>query len=217
MPGYLVKHETYHLGASSFEIRSLRDRQQYCDPEGEALAAGVSSAQWPLFGMVWPSARILAQAMQTLVLDGRRVLELGCGLGLASLVLHRRMGDITASDCHPLAGPFLAENLRLNGLPPMHYRTGHWGRSNALLGRFDVIIASDVLYERDHPRMLAHFIGLHANAQASVVVVDPDRGHRNAFCRQMQSLGFDVQVQRAPKQQNSGEPYKGQFLSFTRN
>jgi methylase of polypeptide subunit release factors len=61
-------------------------------------------------------------------------LELGCGLALASLVIHRRGGDVTASDCHPLTEAFLKENLRLNHLPPMKYRTGNWGRAVSDMG-----------------------------------------------------------------------------------
>lgn len=90
MPGYQVKFETHLLGTSHFEIRSLLDRQQYADPDGAALAAGISSASWPLFGMVWPSARMLANAMQTYDIAGKLILEIGCGLALASLVIHRR-------------------------------------------------------------------------------------------------------------------------------
>ncbi len=217
MPGYLVKHEQFALGGSAFEIRSLRDNLQYADRDGLAEAAGISSAAWPMFGLVWPSARILADAMQTQDIAGKRILEIGCGLALASLVIHRREGDITASDRHPLAAAFLNENLRLNGLRPLDYRTGHWDRDNQSLGRFDLIIASDVLYERNQPATLAGFIDRHAERRASVIIVDPDRGNRNAFCRRMAAAGFSSVVSRAAATQQSGERYKGHFLHFCRD
>ena len=214
MPGYQVKHETHWLGQSRFNIRSLLDRQQFADPLGIALAAGISSASWPLFGMVWPSARMLANAMQTEDLAGKRILEIGCGLGLASLVIHRRLGDITASDCHPLTEAFLLENTRLNALPDLKYQTGHWDRHNDGLGRFDLIIASDVLYERDQPESLSRFIHRHASNTAQIIVLDPDRGNRSGFCRRMDALGFELDLQRAGVAQSTGEPYKGHFLNF---
>lgn len=217
MPGYQVKHETFALGATDFSIRSLLDKQQFADPHGLAEAAGISSSAWPLFGLVWPSARILADAMQTQDIAGKRILEIGCGLALASLVLHRRHGDITASDCHPLAPAFLLENLRLNNLPTLKYQAGNWGRDNPDLGQFDLIIASDVLYERDQPDTLSQFIGLHAAAQATVIIVDPDRGNRNPFCRKMVALGFVCSLQRAARNQRTGEPYKGHVLTFQRD
>nr|WP_315488928.1 SAM-dependent methyltransferase [uncultured Rhodoferax sp.] len=217
MPGYQVKLETHLLGTSHFEIRSLLDRQQYADPDGAALAAGISSASWPLFGMVWPSARMLANAMQTHDIAGKRILEIGCGLALASLVIHRRQGDITASDCHPLTAAFLADNVLRNDLPVLKYQTGHWGRENLGLGQFDLIIASDVLYERDQPETLSQFIHLHSADPVNIIVLDPDRGNRNGFCRKMEALGYTLDLQRAGNIQSTGEAYKGHFLNFSRS
>jgi len=216
MPGYQVKHETFALGDSDFHIRSLLDNRQYADGDGAAEAAGISSAAWPMFGLVWPSARILAGAMQTQDIAGKRVLEIGCGLALASLVIHRRHGDITASDRHPLAAGFLAQNLLLNHLPRLRYLDGNWDHANPALGRFDLIIASDVLYERDQPEALSQFIDLHSSTAVNVIVVDPDRGNRNGFCRRMVALGFVADMQRAALTQNTGEAYKGHFLNFRR-
>jgi 2-polyprenyl-3-methyl-5-hydroxy-6-metoxy-1,4-benzoquinol methylase len=216
MPGYHVKVETHLLGNSHFEIRSLLDRQQFADPDGAALALGISSASWPLFGMVWPSARMLANAMQTQDLVGKRILEIGCGLALASLVIHRRQGDITASDCHPLTEAFLLENVRLNALPHLKYQTGHWGHENLALGKFDLIIASDVLYERDQPETLSHFIHQHSSADVNIIVLDPDRGNRSGFCRRMVALGYALDLQPAARTQSTGEAYKGHFLNFSR-
>jgi len=216
MPGYQVKLESHSLGGLQYQVRSLLDRQQFSDPLGDALRAGISSACWPLFGMVWPSARILANAMQIQPIEGKRILEVGCGLGLASLVLQRRGADITASDCHPLAEAFLQDNARRNTLEHIKYHTGQWGRLNPGLGRFDLIIASDVLYERDHPVLLAGFMERHATVRADVIVVDPDRGYRNAFVRCMQSQGYIADLRRASAHQATGEAYKGHFLNFSR-
>ena len=217
MPGYEVKFQRVAVaGADALEIRSLLDRQQYADPFGEAEAAGISPACWPLFGQVWPSAQKLADLMQTWELGCHRVLELGCGLGLASLVVHRRHGDITASDCHPLAEAFLRANLLLNGLPALKYLTGHWGRANPALGRFDLIIGSDVLYERSHPEQLAEFIQLHAAPSAEVLIIDPDRGNRSAFNRRMADHGFVLRETRLDAPLDDGSPYRGRLLRYRR-
>jgi predicted nicotinamide N-methyase len=193
MPGYEVKLQSVAVaGGDDLEICSLLDRQQYSDSDGAAARAGISPASWPLFGQLWPSSQILAGLMQDWQLDARRFLEIGCGLALASLVVHRRGGDITASDCHPLAETFLRDNLRRNGLPPMKYSTGNWLRPNPDLGRFDVLIGSDLLYERNHPEQLAEFIQRHARPCAEVLIIDPNRGNRSAFTRCMREAGFDL-------------------------
>jgi len=213
MPGYQVKTETVVIGGIDYRIRSLLDSNQYADPEGEASQAGISPASWPLFGLIWPSARVLALAMAGHVLHGKRVLEVGAGLALASLVVHRRGGDVTASDLHPLSGCFLKENLRLNRLPAMAHRRGDWSGANPDLGQFDLIIGSDVLYERQQPALLAGFISRHAAADAEILIVDPDRGNRPNFCREMRARNFIHSETRAARLLEDGTPYKGCIIS----
>lgn len=224
MPGYLTKQEDIAIaGAADLIIRSLLDKQQFSDPEGVAQALGISSAAWPLFGQLWPSGTQLAQRMATRPLQaGERVLEIGCGLALASLVCHRRGMDITASDCHPLARQFLQENTRLNGLPPLEYRTGQWEcdasmHPGAVQGRFDLIIGSDVLYERDARACLAGFLDRHAGDGAQIWIVDPNRGNRATFHRQMAAHRFDVVEERLDRPATDTQPaYKGRLLVYQR-
>lgn len=214
---YRVKIETVTGCGSDLLIRSLLDRQQYHDPLGEAEAQGISSAAWPIFGLLWPSSRVLAHAMHIAPLVGKRILEVGCGLGLASLVVHRRGGDITASDCHPLAPVFLRENLALNQLPAMPYERGNWPVNNPRLGKFDTMIGSDVLYDREQPQALSQFIGLHAAPDAEVIIVDPDRGNRTRFNRYMQELGFAVTETLVTALPGSQEKYKGRLLHYRKS
>ena len=241
MPGYLTQHSRVQIsGVAELHIRSLLDRQQFADPLGAALRLGISSATWPLFGMLWPSGAELAALLALRPVNPHeRVLEIGCGLGLASLVGHRRGVDITASDCHPLASAFMLENLRLNGLPPIKYRHGHWDAAHAqqalpgspgvaavlaVAGRFDLIIGSDVLYERDESGALAGFIGRHAELTAEVWIIDPHRGNRPAFHRQLAGLGFDLHERRLDRPQGlqglqvgvHPGAYRGRLLTYRR-
>lgn len=216
--GYQVKQECIAIdGGASLNIRSLLNTQQFHDPLGIALALGVSSATWPLFGLVWPSARKMADVMQTWPIANLRILEIGCGLGLASLVIHRRSGNVTASDYHPYTDRFLRANLRLNDMHTLPYVSGHWERANPLLGEFDLIIGSDVLYERDHPQQLAGFIQRHAAAHAQVLIIDPNRGNRAAFHKAMELNGFGLTQTDllTPLQDNT--PYRGRLLSYQRD
>ncbi|MDC8785543.1 class I SAM-dependent methyltransferase [Roseateles koreensis] len=228
MPGYLFKQECIQIaGVESLQIRSLLDRQQFSDPEGEAQALGISSAFWPLFGLLWPSGLHLAEAIgQRQLGSNESILEIGCGLGLASLVAHRRGALVTASDCHPLAGSFMLENLRLNNLPPLRYCHGNWNppgdhapsrlRVPQVQGRFDLIMGSDVLYERDGNGALPRFIELHALPHCEVIIVDPNRGNRSAFSKRMHSMGFQLEEVKLHSLPGT-ELYKGRLLRYQRD
>ncbi|MES2422982.1 MAG: SAM-dependent methyltransferase [Pseudomonadota bacterium] len=214
--GYLTKLESITGNGEAIHLRSLLDRQQFHDPLGEAESLGISSAAWPIFGLLWPSGRVLAHAMVSFELEGKRILELGCGLALASLVVHRRGGNITASDCHPLAAVFLADNVMRNHLPVMKYETGHWNRANPALGRFDLIIGSDLLYDRDQPQALSQFIDRHSGNAVEILLVDPDRGNQGSFSRKMGVLGYshtETRITRLPE----GAAYKGRLHNYQRS
>lgn len=216
MTGYLTRVVTVRLGGRDYSIRALSDLQQFADGDGAAERAGISSALWSLFGQVWPSGRVLAESMSGMAIAGMRILEIGCGLGLSSLVLRQRGADITASDHHPLAESFLMHNAQLNGLATIAYRDLPWEIPDATLGRFDLIIGSDVLYERGHAGLLSKLVSRHAEADGLVMISDPGRGNSAAFTRALGDQGFGVSEQRSRFNEADIEPFRGRMLSYQR-
>jgi predicted nicotinamide N-methyase len=218
VPGYEVEIVNHHIGGSDFRIRALLNRQQFSDPDGSAERAGVAPASWPLFGVVWPAGLALAEEMSHFPIAGKSILELGCGIALTSLVLARRGADITACDYHPLAEAFLQHNVALNQLPALPFRTAPWLGPNPLLGRYDLIVGSDLLYERDHATLLAGFIALHTHPASQVLIADPGRGYVSTFSALMANLGY-VRSAKAMAMANSmGMPdSRGQLFSFLRS
>jgi predicted nicotinamide N-methyase len=216
LPGYSTRKLSLTIGGQPWRLRVLSDLQQFGDPDGHGERLGISAAQWSLFGQVWPAGQLLAQAMYKVELNGERILELGCGIGLASLVLQRRGANVVASDIHPLTEPFLAYNSALNALPAVHYRQLHWDQPLPTLGQFDVIIASDVLYERGHAELINDVVARHANAAAQVVVTDPGRGNSARFTRLMQAQGYVLDQSRCPMNDVDQPPYRGHLLQYRR-
>lgn len=216
MPGYTTRNLTLRVGGHDYRLRALSDRQQFADPHGDAERAGISSALWSLFGHPWPSGRVLAEAMSTFDIAGKRILELGCGLGLSSLVLQRRGANITASDHHPLAASFLEYNAALNGLPAIAYHDLPWAVPDETLGHFDLIIGSDILYERDHAALLSRMMLRHARPDAEVVITDPGRGLSGPFTRAMAAQGYAVAEARGRFEEADVAPFRGRTLSYSR-
>ena len=211
-----VRYQTIEFGDVDIHVRTLRDHMQYLDVDKVAEKLGISSATWPLFGMVWASGRILANHMVDFKIADKRILEVGCGIGLASLVLNHRLADITATDYHPEVEAFLLENVLLNkGRKIPFVRTG-WEDEGCTLGRFDLVIGSDLLYERGHAELLSQFIDQHAKPHCEVVLVDPGRGNQGRFSKKMTALGYS---HTGYKPENLTCPellFKGRILSYLR-
>ena len=216
MPGYTTRILTIPVGGHDFRIRALSDLQQFADPTGRAQRAGIHSSLWSLFGQVWPAGRVLAETMHSFDVAGKRILEVGCGLGLASLVLAHRGADVVASDHHPLAESFLAYNAGLNDLPALHYRDLPWELPDTTLGRFDLIIGSDVLYERGHALQIARMMERHARPTAELLLTDPGRGNSARFSRLLESEGFVVESTQCPMDDADPPPHRGRLLHYRR-
>ena len=211
-----VRYQTIEFGDVDIHLRTLRDHMQYLDVDGVAEKLGISSATWPIFGVVWASGRILAHHMIDFKIAGKKILEVGCGIGLASLVLNHRLADITATDYHPEAEAFLRENVLLNKGKKIPFVRMGWEDGENTLGRFDLVIGSDLLYERGHAEILSRFIDQHANPHCEVVLVDPGRGNQGRFSKKMTILGYSHNGQQPEKTTCPELLFKGRILSYLR-
>lgn len=212
-----VRHTTFEFGDMDIHVRILRDMLQFKDNGGVAEKMGISSAAWPMFGVIWPSGEVLAHLMLDYQVKGKRVLEIGCGIALASLVLNRRSADITATDHHPEAESFLVYNTGLNGGKTIPFvRTG-WDQSDDnKLGTFDLIIGSDLLYEDEHVDLLATFINQHGRPHCDVVIVDPGRGFHAKFSKKMVSTEYSLSQAKPESTDYLDKNFKGWILTYSR-
>lgn len=197
------RFQSYEFGDLDIHVRTLRDRQQFDESSDIASIPGLSSASWPLFGVVWESSLVLAELMQTFDINKRRILEVGCGIGMASLMLSSRKAEITATDQHPLAGTFLNYNADLNGFDRISFVQADWAPDTRVLGTFDVIIGSDLLYEQDNVALLSAFIHNRTNPQCEIIMTDPGRGLTARFKERMSLLGYALDLD--TKQQQSAD------------
>ncbi len=211
-----IRYQTVEFGKLDIHICSLRDSQQIRDDGGRAEAAGVPEAHWPLFGVLWASGRVLADFMLDFELEGKRILELGCGTGLTSLLLNKQQQDISATDYHPDVEAWLERNAELNGGPSIPFQQASWKDGESSLGLFDVIIGSDVLYEDESVLPLVRFIEAHARPACEVIIVDPCRGRVGRFNREMASYGYACEEQQISGSAQLGESYRGRILHHQR-
>ena len=191
-----MRFQTISYGDVDYHLRSLRDVQQCPESVADVERFGLSSATWPLFGVLWRSEELLSHLMHSEDFGRKRILEIGCGLALASLVLKRRGADITATDQNPSAGAFLQFNTNLNALGGIEFGRASWQDEESSLGRFDLLVGSDLLYDAHNLEPLIRFIDRHLKSNAEIIVVDPGRGMTAKFSRLIQELGFSVETLR---------------------
>ncbi|MCL1079702.1 methyltransferase domain-containing protein [Parashewanella spongiae] len=217
MTNLRLRYQTLEFENTDIHLCTLRDRQQFHDPNNEAEKLGISSASWPLFGIVWPSSIVLASHMLHYDTTKKRILEVGCGIGLTSLLLNTKNVDITATDHHPAASEFLKRNTELNSTPPISFHRTDWADEDDDLGLFDVIIGSDLLYEEFSIIHLAHFINRHAQKKCEVVIVDPGRGKKNKLAQKMRKFGFLDKHSKPTNLDSSKEQFNGHIIEFHRS
>jgi predicted nicotinamide N-methyase len=124
-------------------------------PEESAGLPDDRGVEWapmtPYWSVLWRSGVALAREVAgEPPRPGSRVLELGCGLGLPSIVAARAGAEVLATDGDEEAFPFVDRNAARNGVA-LETMQVDWERPEPLLarGRFDLVLVADCLYERD--------------------------------------------------------------------
>ena len=211
-----LRYQTIEFGKTDIHICTLRDKQEFFDPAGVAEKLGISPAFWPVFGIVWPSSIVLAHFISNYHTGSKRILEVGCGMALTSLLLNKLSADITATDYHPEAEKFLQRNVLLNEDRPIAFERVDWADKSTRLGLFDLIIGSDLLYEDQHIKLLANFIDQHSKPICEVILVDPGRGRKNKISALMVELGFTSSHLKPIHTDYLDKQFKGHILKFSR-
>jgi predicted nicotinamide N-methyase len=118
------------------------------------------------------------------------VLELGCGLGLPSVVAARGGAAVIASDGHEDAVAFAAHNLALNELEATVVRADMADDADALVerGPFDLVLAGDVLYTVDNADALLRLAPRLLEPNGELWLADPDRAGGRRFLAAARSL-----------------------------
>ena len=113
----------------------------------------------PYWAELWPSGLALARVVGGLDLAGKRVLELGAGLGLPSLAAAIGGGDVLATDWADDAVALLRENAARNEIELRAERV-RWDEPDLLLAGapWDLLLGADLLYERRNADALLHLL-----------------------------------------------------------
>lgn len=152
-------------------------------PEEAAELPDAGPVEWapvaPYWAVLWRSGLALARELDGEELDGRRMVELGCGLALPSIAAARAGASVLATDVCDEAVRLSERNARANGVS-VQTAAVDWTEPAELIRRapFDLVLAADVLYER---RNVATLLSLLPRLAPEAWLADPGRPAAGAF------------------------------------
>jgi predicted nicotinamide N-methyase len=146
----------------------------------------------PYWADVWPSALGLADRVARERGDGRRLLELGCAVGFVACLAAEVGFRVTATDYYAEACEFTRLNAHRNRLPIPETRIVDWREYPDDLRRFDVVIASDVLYEKPYCDLVAECFARSLTTEGLGILSDPQRTLAAGFPAAAERAGLKV-------------------------
>jgi predicted nicotinamide N-methyase len=151
----------------------------------------VADERIPYWAELWPSAVGLATHIvgRPELVAGKSTLEIGGGLGLPALVAASvGAGSVISTDYLQEAVDFAQKNAALNGIGGLSFRTFDWRKAEGY-ERYDVLLASDVAYERsqfDHLELAFRHL---VKPGGMVLLSEPNRYIAEPFIERLSKAG----------------------------
>ncbi|MCP4688542.1 MAG: methyltransferase domain-containing protein [Desulfobacterales bacterium] len=153
---YEVEVVPLTIGDKTLKILKLKDFEAEIDKRVEAESVGISDL--PLWAMLWEASFVLAHFIgRQPVAPGRRILEIGAGMGVVGLHAAMCGHEVVITDINEDALRFARANAALNGCDGVEVRCLDWADPGPL-ETYDMIIGSEVVYERETYPLLVRFL-----------------------------------------------------------
>ena len=190
VPGGWCEREIV-VGDRAFRLISPTDPDSLLQDLEEPAKGAPEHFVDPYWAKIWPAAPLLAAAvLRSTILPGPKVLELGCGSGLAGIAALAAGLDVTFSDYVPLAVELAKENAARNGFPGVAGMVLDWREPKA--ERFPLILGADVTYDRTHFPSLLGVVDAMLAAGGEAWFGEAGRGPAEEFVRRALDRGWLV-------------------------
>jgi predicted nicotinamide N-methyase len=139
------------------------------------------TGELPYWAEIWPASVALARRLRRgPSLAGQRVLDLGCGIGVAGIGAASAGASVTFADRDPDALAFAEYNARSNGARDVAVLQLDWNHGTAP-GGFDRLLLADVAYDERHDQPLLRHVECCLVAGGHALLADPFRKTADAF------------------------------------
>jgi predicted nicotinamide N-methyase len=183
------------IGGLDFTILSVTNFDELYE---QLLAKGlqhedVADERIPYWAELWPAAVGLATYIAenpTLIKD-KKLLEIGCGLALPALLAAYLGATTTATDYLKDAVDFAEKNAVLNKVSNIKFETFDWRKAEGS-EKYDILLASDVAYERSQFEYLAKAFKHLVKPDGIILLSEPNRYIAQPFIESLVKAGYDL-------------------------
>ena len=191
---YPVEEKTIPLITNQIRMAIIDDPDQLLDTLSKEDQCG--TLHLPYWTYLWPSAIGLARYLDLNdEFEGQRILEIGCGLGLAGIVACRKGGIVLFTDYEQDTLTFARYNALQNGCADQSSFVQMDWNSPSLKGKFSRILASDVIYEATHWDPILALLQTHLAPNGEAVFAEPNRTSASGFLERIGRYGFTYTTQ----------------------
>lgn len=150
----------------------------------------------PYWAELWPSAIGLSRYIKnnTKLFHKKNILELGCGLGLTSMLLMQQQPEsLLCTDYENNALILARKNFQKNNIRLPHLKWLDW-RNPKLNKKYDIIVASDVLYEERFFQPLQEVFHNYVEEDGQILIAEPNRKIAVPFFEMLKNKGYEYTI-----------------------
>lgn len=148
----------------------------------------------PYWAELWASALALSEYLVAAKLDfqDKKVLEIGAGLGLPSIVAAKLGAAVCVTDYLPEAVDFSRKNFQRNNLQNVEFDVLDWRNPNKMFAA-DIVLAADVAYENRMFEYLPIAFKTLCKLGGTIFLSEPNRGLAQFFLKDLDNQGFKIE------------------------
>ncbi|HBP90467.1 MAG TPA: hypothetical protein DD706_22585 [Nitrospiraceae bacterium] len=181
------------------------------------------SLGWGYWNRIWPSEVALSECLIhqffPTKLQGAKVLEIGCGTGLAGVVAAQLGAFTMFSDMVPITLEAVKESCRLNHISNFDTCLLNWSEKIEPKRHYNLVIGSEVFYEKGILAGISHILEQVLTSKGNAMFCDPNRLGLDTIKRGFKEK-FIVAIEEIPlnwpPRKGTGAEKKGFLYQLTR-
>lgn len=193
---------TVKLKSKEFCCKNKNFRIDYSD-DLDAIINQMTNEQFekderfPYFFAIWDSGLLLAQHIidNSPNLHEKTILELGAGTGVCGIALAVNENcrviftDYEEYSCH-----LCRHNCEINNLHNFDTVTADWRNFPDIKENIDIVVCSDVLYEKKQVTPLFNVVNTFLQKKIPVYLADPGRAYISNFLRLIKNANYSIKT-----------------------